>query len=159
MLDKVTRPETPEAIYGRLLESVHISGYTMGRACTELKRLLEKDDWKMVGGGFDDIDEFARSIDLSQFKIALDERKDIAKLFAKKQASQRATAKALGVGQATIGRDLTPEPSGSKPAKAHVENPDIEPSGSPSPIQLDGKDKKPAPRGDRPEMKDHREMY
>ena len=159
MLDKVTRPETPEAIYGRLLESVHISGYTMARACTKLKRLLEKDDWKTVGGGFDDIDEFALSIDLSQFKIALDERKDIAKLFAKKQATQRATAHALGVSKSTINTDLLPVQDRTKEKETSVEMVESVQDRTPSPIQLDGKDKKPAPRGDRPEMKDHFEMY
>ena len=117
MSNKATRPETPEAIYGRLLEAVHISGYTMGRACTELEYLLGEDKWKEVGSGFEDIEEFAKSIDMSQFKIAVDRRKKLATMFADKQASQRATAEALGVTHTTIQRDLgTSVPKGEKPS-------------------------------------------
>jgi len=98
--------ESADMIYGRLLESVHITGYTMERACIGLEWLLEDNRWQKVGDGFSDINDFALSIDLSQFKIAVDRRKKLSRRFEELQATQRATAHALGVNHATIARDL-----------------------------------------------------
>ena len=98
--------ESPDTIHGRLLESVHVTGYTMGRACVALEWLLEGDRWKTIGDGFEKIDDFLATINLSQFKIAVDERKKLAKLLADKEATQRATAQAIGVTHTTIQRDL-----------------------------------------------------
>jgi IS30 family transposase len=47
-----------------------------------------------------------RSDDLHEFKISSEKRKKLAKKLAELQASQRATAKALGVGHMTINKDL-----------------------------------------------------
>ncbi len=99
--------ETPDTIHGRLLESVHISGYTMERACIGLEWLIEDNKWKTVGNGFDNIDSFLDTINLSQFKLAVDKRKKLAKKLDDMQATQRATAKALGVDRSTITRDLS----------------------------------------------------
>ncbi len=98
--------DSPEIIYGRLLESVNISGYTMERACIGLEYLLDADRWKEVGARFEDIDTFLKSVDLSQFRIAVDRRKKLARRLEKLQATQRATAKALGVDHETVRRDL-----------------------------------------------------
>ena len=92
--------------YGRLLESVHVSGYTAERAVSGLKWLLEEDRWKTVGDGFDDIDEFLNSVNVSQFKIAVEDRKDLVKILDELRASQRATARAIGVSDTTVRRDL-----------------------------------------------------
>jgi len=100
--------ETAEITYGRLLESVHISGYTMERACIGLELLLDDDRWKTVGKGFAEIDDFLATIDLSQFRIAVDRRKKLAKQLADMQATQRATAKAIGVSVSTINQDINP---------------------------------------------------
>lgn len=139
-MDKVS--ESPATVYGRLVESVHVSGYTMERACVGLEYLLEENRWKSVGKGFDDIDAFLSSIDLSQFKIAVDRRKKLAKRLAELQAPQRATAKALGVGVATVNRDIVP--SGTKAQKKTAEN-DVDsepivPSGTPTPLSASGAD-------------------
>jgi len=93
-------------IYGRLKESVHITGYSMERACIGLENLLEDDNWKIVGTGFDNIRDFLKTINLSQFKIAVDKRKKLAKKLNQIEASQRSIAKALGVDHATILHDL-----------------------------------------------------
>ena len=98
--------EAPNTVHGRLLEAVHISGYTFERACSELEWLLEEDRWKQVGGGFSDINDFLATIDLSEFRIAIDQRKNLAKKLADIHASQRATARALGVAHTTLQRDL-----------------------------------------------------
>lgn len=97
--------ESPKHIHGRLMEAVHITGYTMARACQELEWLIEDDRWQL-GGEFEHINDFLKTIDLSEFKIAIENRKNIAKKLADLQASQRATAKALGVSHKTIDRDL-----------------------------------------------------
>jgi len=100
--------EKPETIYGRLLESVHISGYSMERACIGLGWLLEDNRWKEVGDGFDDINKFAESINKPQIKYAVDKRKELVNKFSELEATQRATAKALGVDPMTVNRDLRP---------------------------------------------------
>lgn len=99
-------PNKVNEIYGRLKESVHITGYSMERACIGLESLLENDNWKMAGGGFKDIKDFLKTIDLSQFKIAVDKRKKLAKKLSDIEASQRSIAKALGVSNVTVHNDL-----------------------------------------------------
>ncbi|MEJ6847504.1 MT-A70 family methyltransferase [Sinorhizobium fredii] len=107
--------DRPDTIHGRLLEAVHITGYTFERACSELEWLLTDDRWKQVGGGCDDINAFLATINLSDFKIVAEQRKRIAKRLAKIEASQRATARLLGVDHKTINGDLRGE--NSPPAK------------------------------------------
>ena len=99
--------EAPNTVHGRLLEAVHISGYTFERACSELEWLLEEHRWKEVGGGFDDVHAFLATIDLSEFKIVVERRKNLAEKIEAIGASQRATAKLLGVDHSTISRDLS----------------------------------------------------
>jgi len=99
--------ENPDTVHGRLLESVHNGTYTMERACVALEYLLAEDRWKAVGKGFENIDDFLETIRLEEFKIAIDKRKTLSKKLADLHATQRATAKALGVGPMTIHRDVT----------------------------------------------------
>lgn len=98
--------ERPDTVHGRLLEAVHISGYTFERACGELEWLLDDDRWQHVGRGFDDVNTFLATIDFSEFRIAIEQRKTLAKRLAAIQASQRATARLLGVDEGTIRNDL-----------------------------------------------------
>jgi len=101
--------ESPDTVHGRLLEAVHISGYTFERACGELEWLLADDRWKQVGGGYSDVNAFLSTIDLSEFRIALEQRKKLAKKLQAIEASQRATARLFGVDPMTINRDLRVE--------------------------------------------------
>jgi hypothetical protein len=71
-----------------------------------LEWLLEDDRWKQVGGKHERIDDFLTTIDMSQFKIAVDKRKKLVKRLEDMQATQRATAAALGVTHTTVQRDL-----------------------------------------------------
>jgi N6-adenosine-specific RNA methylase IME4 len=105
--------ETPDTVHGRLLESVHISGYTFERACGELEWLLDKNRWRECGRGYKDINAFLATIDFSEFRVALEQRKKLAKRLADLGAGQRATAKLIGVGEATIGRDKGTRKSGA----------------------------------------------
>jgi len=96
--------ESADTMHGRLLESVHITGYTMERACIGLEWLLEEDRWKTIGDGFEDIDAFLDTINLSDINVT--RRKKLAKKLDEVHASQRATARALGVNEITVARDL-----------------------------------------------------
>jgi N6-adenosine-specific RNA methylase IME4 len=98
--------ETPDTVHGRLLEAVHLSGYTMERACSELEWLLDDDRWRKIGSGYDDINAFLATIDLSEFRLMVDQRKKLARRLQEIEASQRATARLLGVSHTTIERDL-----------------------------------------------------
>ena len=98
--------ERPDTVHGRLMEAVHLSSYSFERACSELEWLLEHDRWRQVGGGFPHINGFLSTIDLSGFRIAVEQRKEIAKRLKSIEASQRATARMLGVNHRTIGNDL-----------------------------------------------------
>jgi len=109
--------EIPDSIHGRLLEAVHITGYTFERACTELEWLLKDGRWKTVGQRFEDIDNFLKTINFSSFKIAVDQRKKLVKQLEDLRATQRATAKMLGVTQPTVHRDLESDTNVSKPEK------------------------------------------
>ena len=140
--------ESPETIHGRLLESVHVTGYTMGRACVALEWLLEEDRWQTIGGGFGNINDFLATINLSQFKIAVDERKKLAKLLADKEAHQREIGVALGVSEATVNRDLKPVTDVTEPEILRTEKPESvtdvtpeEPQEKPPPaLVMDGAD-------------------
>jgi len=98
--------ETPDTVHGRLLEAFHITGYSVERACLSLEWLLDEDRWKQVGNGFEGIDEFLTTLNVSHLKIAKDKRKKIAIQLDELEATQRATAKALGVNEITIARDI-----------------------------------------------------
>lgn len=128
--------ESPDTIHGRLLESVHITGYTMERACVALEWLLIDDRWKTIGTGFEAGDEFMATIDVAQFKIAADKRKRLVKLVAametKKPATQRTIATALGVDHATINRDMRDGADAPKHQKTSADIPDIG-AGAPAP--------------------------
>ena len=107
--DSPNRSESPDIIYGRLLESAHLFGYAGERATDSFEWLLDDNRWKQVGGGFDDINDFLKSIakQSSQFKYLPEQRKRVAQKLAELQATQRKAAEALGVGVATINRDVS----------------------------------------------------
>jgi hypothetical protein len=117
--------ETPDSIHGRLLEAVHISGYTMERACTELEWLLEDDRWQKVGKGYERIDDYLETIDLSEFKISIEQRQKLSRRLNALRATQRAAAKALGVTQPTVHRDLELDTNVSKRNSAPAQTLDI----------------------------------
>lgn len=98
--------ESPDTVHGRLMESTHLAGYTIARACKELEWLIEDNKWQRIGKGFDNINDFLATIDLSEFKIDKERRKKLAEKLETLKASQRATARALGVAPMTINQDL-----------------------------------------------------
>jgi DNA modification methylase len=98
--------ETPDTVHGRLMESVHLSGYTMERACGELEWLLDDDRWKGCGGGFTDIDSFLATLDTAKFKLPVDQRKRLAARLQELRASDSATGRAIGWSRETVARDL-----------------------------------------------------
>jgi N6-adenosine-specific RNA methylase IME4 len=128
--------ESANTVHGRLLEAVHISGYSSERACGELEWLLDDDRWKTVGTGFDDINAFLATIDLSEFRVAIEQRKKLTKRLKELEATQRATAEMLGVGKTTVFRDLDDGPNGPQDDKksSEINSGEIDngPSGPPS---------------------------
>jgi len=128
--------ETPDTVHGRLLEAFHITGYSVERACLSLEWLLDEDRWKQVGNGFEGIDEFLTTLNLSHLKIAKDRRKKLATRLDDLQATQRATAMALGVDHTTIGRDLGA--TAPKQEKPHTEKDE---SGAVAPTPIDTRSK------------------
>ena len=144
--DSRIHTEVPGNItYGRILEGVHLNGYTASRVCVALEQLLENDGWKHVGGGFNDINSFLESINLSQFKIQVDQRKSLARKLSALEASHRAIAKVFGVSHQTIGRAVSgPQDSASPnsdsqvvtvPVVIHPHSESVGPVGSSGPPQ------------------------
>ena len=106
--------ETPDKVHGRLAESVYYHGHSFERACRELEWLLEEDRWKLCAGGFERIDDFLATINFSDIKVPIEQRKKIANKLDDLRATQRAIAGALGVGRSTVNRDLESVPNGTK---------------------------------------------
>lgn len=117
--------ETPDTMYGRLLEAVHISGYSFERVCAELEWMLDQDRWKIAGTGYSDINHFLDSIDLSQFKIDPLRRKKLVKKLTDIEATQRAAARMLGVTPLAVSRDLQPVTNVTELEKQEQEKQDV----------------------------------
>jgi hypothetical protein len=110
-----------------------LGGYSFERAYAELEWLLEDDRWKTVGPGFSDINAFLGTLNFADFRITAERRKKIASRLAAIEASQRATARMLGVNHVTIRKDLAGEKSPPPPQKPKETRPDDEPIGEKSP--------------------------
>jgi N6-adenosine-specific RNA methylase IME4 len=95
-------------IYGSIKEGVHVAGYSFERACNHLEWLLEENRWQLEGR-FSNVNDFLDSVKLDQFRIVTDQRKRIAQRIRELQpdASQRAIARVVGAGEATVRRDLS----------------------------------------------------
>jgi hypothetical protein len=119
--------DNPSEIYGRVVEGIHISGYTLERAWGGIEKLLAGDNWRQVGGGFTDVNVFLDSIRLDSFRIIADQRKRIAARIKELQpaASNRAIAKTLGTVGKTIDRDVATNvaPDQKKPNIINDRNP------------------------------------
>src|SRR5436190_22138938 len=96
--------ETPDQVHGRLLEGVHLAGYSFERACANLEWLLDDDRWRHVGKGFDDVNAFLASIRLDEFRVVAEQRRRLAQRIKElqPQASNRKIAGVLGVDEGTI---------------------------------------------------------
>ena len=133
----------PAEVFGALREGLHLAGYSFERAVKKLDYLLADDRWKQCGEFDGDVNKFLACISLADFKPTIDKRKSIAKKLKKIEASQRAIAKVIGVGVATVSRDLNPAtvPSGTPPPKNPNEtkapDPPSVPSGTPAPPSPD----------------------
>jgi N6-adenosine-specific RNA methylase IME4 len=127
--------ERPDTVHGRLLEAVHISGYSFERACAELEWLLDEDRWRQIG--FEDGAAFVESVmgAFSAFRMAAEQKKKLAKKLTR-VASQRAVAKVLGVGKTTVQRataDVGPSGPATPPEVAQ-NAPEKEDSGPNGPL-------------------------
>lgn len=103
--------DSPQVVYGRLLEDAHIVTQYMERGQSNLAYLLEDDNWRKLG--FKTINAFAKSLDLSELRRNIEERRQIAAALTDAGASSRAVAEALDVGQTTVVRDVAANQDGS----------------------------------------------
>ena len=92
--------ESPQVVYGRLLEDAHAVTHYMERGQTNLAYLLEQDRWRKLG--FSSINSFAKSLDLSELRQRVDERRQIVAALTDAGASSRAVAEALDVTHPTV---------------------------------------------------------
>jgi hypothetical protein len=95
---------TADEIYGALREDAHLSGYAAARGLDRLGWLLDGDQWRHVGPGFATIDDFLATLDLSGFDMSA--RRPLVAKLAALDGTQRAIARALGVGVGTVNADL-----------------------------------------------------
>jgi hypothetical protein len=104
--------ENANIVYGRLLESAHISGYGFERMTDELEWLLEGDRWQSVGLGYTDVNVFLRSIDLSAFNLG--EKKKLHQRIKALQpkATAPAISQATGAPERTVRRHVADRPNG-----------------------------------------------
>jgi N6-adenosine-specific RNA methylase IME4 len=93
--------------YGASTAEFYLAGFTFERAMARTLRLLKKGDWRKVGDGFDDVNDFVRSLQLDRFKLLADQRKEFVEQVKKLQptVSNRAISEALGVSDQTINND------------------------------------------------------
>ena len=94
--------------YGALTEGLYLASFTFERAMAGVIGLLKSGGWRVCGAGFDDVNEFVRSLKLDQFKVVADQRKQFAMLVkeCEPEVSNRAIGDALGVAGRTIDRDV-----------------------------------------------------
>lgn len=129
------KTETPDMVWGRLSEAAHVHGYTGARAASALEWLVEGDRWTKVGPGFADGRVFLSTINVKEFRLSLEMRKKLVKkLYALPGVTQRAVAKAVGVGHGTVERDLAPNGAIGirKAAKNQSNERDLAPNGATS---------------------------
>ena len=101
----MTRPdESPQVVYGRLLENAHAVTHFMERGQMSLAYLLEQDRWRKLG--FTSINDFAKSLDLSELRQRVDERRQVVAALTGAGVEQQAIAQAVNVHHATISRDV-----------------------------------------------------
>jgi hypothetical protein len=111
--------ESADTIHGRMKEGAHIAGYSLERAMSNLKWLLEESRFEKLSAGYGDVNDFLRDTKeaFKLLRIDPEERKQIATLVKDLQpkASQRAIADMVGADHLTIGRDLGKEYGSKEP--------------------------------------------
>jgi hypothetical protein len=93
--------------YGGTQAELYLAGFAFERAMGRVLGLLKDGAWRRVGDGFDDINDFVRSLRLDQFRAVAQQRRDFVERVKElqPQVSNRAIAGALGVASRTIDRD------------------------------------------------------
>ncbi len=101
--------ENPNIVYGQITAYFDIAGFSFEKAVPKLEYILNEKRWKEVGTGYDNINDFLRSLTnyWSQWKITAEQRKRIASLIKENEeiASNVAIADMLGVDEKTIRND------------------------------------------------------
>lgn len=106
--------------YGALTEGFYLASFTFERAMGSVLSLLKSGGWRRVGAGFDDVNDFVRSLQLDRFKVVAEQRKEFVERVKALQpaVSNRAIADALRVDHQTINNDVGGElsPRGARKA-------------------------------------------
>jgi N6-adenosine-specific RNA methylase IME4 len=107
--------------YGALTAEFYLAGFTFERAMGRVLDLLKDESWRKVGEGFDDVNEFVRSLRLDQFRALADQRKEFVERVKELQpdVSNRSLAGASGVHHDTVDRDAR---GGNPPARGRKGN-------------------------------------
>jgi N6-adenosine-specific RNA methylase IME4 len=94
--------------YGALAEGFYLAGFTFERAMGRVLGLLKDGGWRQVGAGFQNVNDFVRSLGLDQFRVAAEQRREFVERVKElqPQVTNRAIADALGVRHTTINRDV-----------------------------------------------------
>ena len=102
--------------YGALTEGLYVASFTFERAMGRVLGLLKGDGWRQVGAGFDDVNDFIRSLQFDRFQALAEQRKEFAARVKELQPdiSNRAIGDALGVAHTTISRGANAPPSGQE---------------------------------------------
>ena len=62
--------------YGALTEGLYLASFTFERAMGRALHLLKTGQWKGVGGGFEDVNTFVRSLKLHRFGSIAEQRRE-----------------------------------------------------------------------------------
>lgn len=98
--------------YGRLVEGLHITGYTFERAMANLigpSGLMREGRWKM-GGRFNRPNDFLETLRFDKMRVLADQRKEFSRLMKELEpdVSNRQIGRTLGVSKDTVRGDNSP---------------------------------------------------
>lgn len=98
--------------FGRSAEGFVFAGFAFERALQHALDLLRSGDWRRVGGGFDDPNDFVRSLKIDKFRLLADQRREFVEQVKKLEptVSNRSLGKALGLDHKTVVAGTTHQP-------------------------------------------------
>ncbi len=152
--------EKPDTVHGRLMGYMDVTKYSFEKAMGSLRYLLEDSRWRECG--FERINDFVETLRLKDLIDTVKQRKEIGRLLADEEASQRAIGRALDVNEKTIRRDLGDAANAAKTAgeKSEIEEAIVDAANAaqpPSSITRDG-DEMVAAEARRVEKKERQEQ-
>jgi hypothetical protein len=109
---------------GAIREGLDIARSVFERELTKLEQVLEDKSWRKLG--FGGVEDYLASIDFGNLRILADDRKRLVALIkGAEPVSNRKIAKAIGVDERTVRRDIEPVETSA----ANAAEPDMFPEG------------------------------